>query len=163
MTRSYSLIANNITLVSAGVSLASLRPTATIPIEIFEVRIGFDANATSAQQRVQLITQVVSGPPVMGNGVAPKPLDHNEQASSIVAGTAQAAGTSGVRATTESGGATTILVADAFNHLTGWVWVAPPDGGIFLPANFASAFNVFFPDAPGTTTGWQCTVSFKEL
>jgi len=163
MTRTYSVIADNITLVAAPVTIVSLRPNATVPIEVFEVRLGFSTNATSAMQRVHLMTQVVGGAPVL-TGVLPTPVNlGNTQASSIVSGTSQAAGTAGVDATTESSGAKTVKVADAFNHLTGWVWVAPPDGGIILPAGSGSAFALFLPSTPATLTGWNATVTFREL
>lgn len=163
MSRVYSVVANDITIAGAS-TLIYLRPSATQAIEIIEARVGFTANATSAQVRVQLLTHAVAGSPA-STAATPLPLDlGNTQTPSITGGTGNmAAGTAGVDVSTESSGARSVLVSDAFNVLNGWLWVPGPDGKIIIPANSGSAFCLYLPTAPGTLTNWQATVVFREL
>jgi hypothetical protein len=160
MTRTYSVSASNVT-VAGATTLVALRPSTTQAVEIIEVRVGFSANATSAQQRIQLVTQAVGT--VALTSTAPVAYDKGSTATgSIAGGTGGAAGTSGTNASTE-GGARVILAADTFNVLNGWLWVPGPDGKIILPAAYADLFAVWLPAAPGTLTGWSATVVFHEL
>ena len=164
MTRVFSIQGTDLAIAGAD-TIAYLRPSATVSIEILEVRIGFHENATSAQQPVQLVRQVVSGSPA-STAVTPLPYDAGlTQTPSITGGTGDmSAGTAGVAGTTESGGATSVIVTDAFNVLTGYIWVPPTaDARIIMPANSGSIFGVVFPVAPGTTTGgYTVTVTFAE-
>ena len=160
MTRTYSIVADNVT-VAGATTLVALRPSTTQPVEIIEVRVGFSANATSAQQRVQLTTQAVGA--VALTSATPAAYDKGSTATcSIAGGTAGAAGTCGVNASTE-GGARTVLVADTFNVLNGWLWVPGPDGKIILPAAYSNLFTVWLPTAPATLTNWHATVVFHEI
>lgn len=164
MVRTYAITtpASGIT-VAGATTLVYLRPSATVAVSIIEVRVAFDANATSAMQDIRLVRQAVSGSPASTtfNPVAID--DGNTQACSITGGTGNmAAGTAGYNVSTESGGARTALVTDAFNHLTGFIWTPGPDGPIRMAANSGSIFGVWFPNAPATLTNWHCTVTFME-
>ncbi|MCA8949533.1 MAG: hypothetical protein KDE27_08515 [Planctomycetes bacterium] len=162
MARVFTLPWKNITIAGAT-TLAYLRPSATVPIEIVEVRIGFSTNSTSAMQRVELVRQVVSGSPA-STATSPVNLDQGlTQACSITGGSGNmAAGTGGVNVSTEASGARTTLVPDTFNHTTGFIWVPGPDGPIRMAAGSSSIFGVYLPSAPSVLTGWSGCVTFLE-
>src|SRR5882672_1301253 len=122
-------------------------------IEFMRFWLGQAANATSAQQRIQLATQVTSFPTLTTyTPVKLKPSDPN--ASILTGNTSGAAGTVGINASAEGGGAKTAVWDDAFNVLNGWLHVPTPPETRVMPASFASGQGLFFPITPATTTGW---------
>ena len=160
MGRLYTLSAGDITV--GATTLAFLNPPASgiRDIAIRKVEISFKENATSAMQRVQLVRQVTAFPTL--TSAEPVPSNERDPVSAIVGGTAGAAGTCGVDASAEGGGAKTVVHEAAFNNLNGWLWV-PTDGEeIVLPAGGSSGFGVFFPESPATTDGWSVTVVYEE-
>ena len=159
--RAYSLVMSNAT-VSAGKTLLWANPPASglKEIAIARVEVGFSGDNTSRQHRLQLVTQVTAFPSV--GSVTPVALDLATPASAIVGGTG-GAGTCGTNASAEGAGAKTILLATAFNSLTGFLWVPGPDDRIVLPKGSASGFGVFLPDTPATTTGWHASLTWLEF
>jgi hypothetical protein len=82
-------------------------------------------SATSAQQRIQVETQVTAFPTLVS--ATPRSLKHGDAtASIIVGGTAGAAGTCGINASAEGAGTKTVKFGDNFNVLNGFLWVATP-------------------------------------
>lgn len=163
MSREYVLSAGGITVANQAVTLAFLNP-AVGPgpaIEILRCWISQSANATSAQQRVQLTTQVTAFPTLTSQ--APKTLKLGDAASSITGGTAGAAGTSGINASAEGAGTKTVRIEDSFNVLNGYLWLPGPSETIILQAGSASGFNLFLPVAPATLTNWAFGVVFREI
>jgi hypothetical protein len=130
-----------------------------VNLEILRCWLAQSANATSAQQRVQLETQVTAFPTVAS--ATPAKLKRADAISIIVGGTG-GAGTSGITATAE-GGTKTAIFDDAFNVLNGWLWVPTPRETIMMPAGSASGFGMFIPIAPATTTNWHFGVNFAEV
>ena len=163
MSREYVLSAGGITVANQAVTLAFLNPAAGPgpSIEILRVWISQSANATSAQQRVQLVTQVTAFPTLTSQ--APKTLKLGDPASSITGGTAGAAGTSGINASAEGAGTKTARIEDSFNVLNGYLWLPGPSETIILQAGSASGFGVFLPVAPATLTNWAFGVTFREI
>lgn len=164
MAREFVVSSAGFTTVNAVVTLAFINPAAApnFNIEILRVWISQSANATSAQQRVQLVTQVTAFPTL--TGALPSKLKRADPNVSIIAsGTAGAAGTSGVNASAEGAGAKTIIFEDAFNVLNGWLYVPTPAETIVMPAGSASGFGVYFPVAPLTLTNWAVGVAFREV
>lgn len=157
----YSISAAGITVANQAVSLVFLNPGATRALKILRAWISQSANATSAQQRVQLATQVTAFPTV--TTFTPAALNRGDPASQIVGGTAGAAGTCGINASAEGGGAKTVIFEDAFNVVSGWLWVPTPEESIILPASYASGLSLFLPVAPGTLTNWAFGLNFQEL
>lgn len=165
MSRTFSVTWDNITLPNAACTVAYLRPSSTQGFELVEARLGFSANATAAQCRVQIVAQPVSGSPSGFTSKTPVPLDRSlTQASALTGGTSMGAGTSGVQAgsSVESGGTRVVLVADAFHHLTGWLWVPTPKNRIILPAGSTEVLALYIPQAAGTLTGWSGSLTFAE-
>lgn len=162
MAREYIVGGTNITVAGATTLVFINPPAAPNPgIEIIRCWINQAANATSVQQRVQLVTQVTAFPTL--TSTTPVKLNNTDATAVITGGTAGAAGTSGINASAEGAGAKTVKIPDAFNVLNGWYW-EPPQGsrGLYLPAGSTSGFGMFFPTAPATLTGWEFGVIYRE-
>jgi hypothetical protein len=123
--------------VAGATTLVFVNPaTAVNPnLEFLRFWVGQSANATSAQQRIQLETQASAFPTLTAaTPVKLKPSDPN--ASVITGGTAGAAGTSGINASAETR---------------------------VMPASFAQGLGLFFPVAPATLTNWAFGLVFREI
>lgn len=158
----FAVSGENLT-VAGATTLVFINPAAApnVNLEIMRCWIGQSANATSAQQRVQLETQVSAFPTL--TSATPAKLKRAGAASVITGGTAGAAGTAGVNASAEGAGAKTSIIGDAFNVLNGWLWVPTPREMIVMPAGSTSGFGLFLPTAPATLTGWTFGVSYAEV
>lgn len=160
---------NEFTVTGEGVTVAGattlvfINPAAApnVNLEIMRCWVGQSANATSAQQRIQLETQVTAFPTL--TSATPAKLKRASAVSVITGGTAGAAGTAGINASAEGAGGKTSIFGDAFNVLNGWLWVPTPRETIVMPAGSASGFGLFFPVAPATLTGWTFGVNYAEV
>lgn len=131
-------------------------------LEFLRFWVGQSANATSAQQRINLETQVTSFPTLTASTpVKLKPSDPN--ASIITGNTSGAAGQAGINASVEGGGTKTTVWADTFNVLNGWLHVPTPAETRVMPAGFASGLGLFFPVAPATLTNWASGLVYREV
>ena len=161
--REFSISAAGITVVGAS-TLLFVNPAAapSVNLEFLRFWAGQSANATSAQQRIQLETQVTAFPTLTAaTPTKLKPADPN--ASVIVGGTAGAAGTAGINASVEGAGAKTAVWDDAFNVLNGWLHVPTPPETRIMPAGSVSGLGLFFPVAPATLTNWAFGAVFREM
>ncbi len=135
-------------------------------LEFLRYWVGQSANATSAQQRIEIDTQVSSWPTAMSSATINK-LKPQDAASNITGHSSPALGNAGyVNSSTpqvEGAGAKTIVWNDAFNVLNGWLHVPTPPETRTLPASFASGQGLFFPVVPTTTTGWAAGLVFREI
>jgi hypothetical protein len=149
--------------VAGATTLVFINPAAApnVNLEIMRCWIGQSANATSAQQRVQLETQVTAFPTL--TSATPAKMKRASAVSVITGGTAGAAGTAGINASAEGAGGKTAIFDDAFNVLNGWLWVPTPRETIVMPAGSISGFGLFLPTAPATLTGWSFGVSYAEV
>src|SRR5262249_32950837 len=148
VAREYVVTGSNISFANQAVTLVWIAPPSNASIEILRCWVGQAANATSVQQRVQLVTQVSSFP-TMGSALAPQKLKQSDPASLLSSLTSGLSGT-GINATGEGTGTKTALVNDAFNVLTGWLWVPTPPETIVLTAPQSAGFCLHFPSAPAT-------------
>jgi len=155
----YVIPATNITLANQAVTLVWVNPGVDATLEIIRCWCSQAANATSAQQRVQINSQVTAFPTVVTQ--TPQKTTALDAVSTIVGATNGAAGTSGVNASAE-GGTKTVLMPDAFNVLNGWLWVATPEETIMHSASLASGIGLHFPAAPATLTSWNAGLVFAE-
>lgn len=148
--------------IAGATTLVFVNPGAA-PLPNLEFRrawVGQSANATSAQQRVELETQVTVFPTL--TSATPAKLKRASPVSNIIGGVAGAAGTAGTNASVEGAGAKTSVWEDAFNVLNGWLWVPTPDEVLVMPAGSASGLGLFLPVAPATLTNWAFGAVFCE-
>jgi len=161
--REFSVSAGGITVVGAT-TLVFVNPAAapSVNLEFLRFWVGQSANATSAQQRVQLETQATAFPTLTAaTPTKLKPADPN--ASVITGATTGAAGTAGINASLENGGTKTAVWDDAFNVLNGWLHVPTPAETRIMPAGFAQGLGLFLPIAPATLTNWAFGLAFREV
>lgn len=162
MAHEYAISAGGITVAGATTLIFINPPGApNINVELLRYWIGQSANATSAQQRAQIETQVTAFPTL--TSATPAKLKFAEAVSIITGGTAGAAGTSGINASAEGAGSKTAVHDDAFNVLNGWLYVPTPPETRIMPAGAASGMGLFFPVAPGTLTNWAFGMNFREV
>lgn len=161
--RTFTVSAGGVTIANAAVTLVFINPPASPNVDITIVRcwVAQSNSATAVMQRVQLNTQVTAFPTL----TAHTPVSHNKgdtTASVITGGTAGAAGTAGIDATAEGAGAKTVILADTFCNVNGWLWVPTEAEQIVLPAGLASGFGLHLPVAAATLTDWAFGVTYVE-
>jgi hypothetical protein len=160
MRGTYTVSMANATLANQAVTLVFVNPGTTASLRFLRMWASQAANATSAQQRVQINSQVSAFPTL--TSTTPAKTTSLDQASQITGGTAGAAGTAGTNASAEGAGAKTIIVADDFNVLNGWLWVPTQYETIEAPASASSGIGLHFPAAATTLTNWSAGVTFAE-
>jgi len=161
--REFSISSGGITVAGASTLIFVNPPAApNINLEFLRFWVGQSANATSAQQRIQLETQA-SAFPTLTAATPTKLKFADPNASVITGGTAGAAGTAGINASAEGAGTKTPIHDDAFNVLNGWLHVPTPPETRILPAGFTQGLGLFFPVGPATTTNWAFGTVFREV
>lgn len=162
MSRRYTIIAENQTLVGAGnITLIGIRPGTTCALKLLRAWVAQRANVTSAQLGIRLYRQPTTFATVVT--ATPRPLMEGDPASQITGGTALAAGTCGINASAEGGGTKVPLWVDNFNAVSGWLWVPVPGEEIVLSPGSVNAFGMDFIVPPATLTGWTFGVEFEEV
>lgn len=161
MRGTYIVSAGGITLANQAVTLVFINPGTTCSLRILRAWASQSGSTTSAQQRVQLVTQVTAFPTL--TTATPRPTSLIDQASKIAGGTAGAAGTCGINASAEGAGTKTVMHEDAFNVLSGWLWVPTPNEVIEMSAGLTSGFGLHLPVAPTSLTNWSFGVEFMEV
>lgn len=162
----YMISAGNSTVANALVTLAFMNPKAAATaasLEFLRFWVSQRANATSAQQGIQISTQPTSFPTLVTTLATLSQLGGaNDGASTLTLTTTGAAATVGVNASAEGAGGKTIIGNDAFNVLNGWLFVPTPPETIVQGAASASGLGLVFPAAPATLTGWSWGVTWRE-
>lgn len=162
--REFSVGGDGLTILSAAVTLVFVNPPAapSTNLEFLRMWASQQGSATSAQQRIQVETQVTAFPTLVS--ATPRPLKHGDATVSIIAGgTAGAAGTCGINASAEGAGAKTVKFGDNFNVLNGYLWVATPRETINMPPGSVSGLGLFLPAAAATLTAWACGMNYGEV
>lgn len=128
-------------------------------LEIERVTVTQDGTSTSQQLGI-LLAQKASA---FGTytSTTPTPQNPGGPASGIAGGTAGAAATSGTDASAEGAGAVTTIISEGFNNLNGYLWVPTPEERILVGPDIA--FIVKLRGTPTTLTGWNATLTFREL
>ena len=160
MARTYTVAGANLTLANQAVSLVFVNVGTTTSLEFLRMWASQSSSNNTAQQRVQINTQVSAFPTLTSQTPAKNWL--LDPASQITGGSAGAAGTSGVNASAEGAGAKTILYPDAFSIVNGWLWVPTPPETYTLNAGAASGMGLHFPAAPGSLGNWNAGMVFRE-
>lgn len=163
MAREFNISAGGVT-VAGATTLVSVNPPAApnFNIEFMRFWIGQSANATSAQQRIEILEKA-SVFPTLTSATPAKQKRADPNASVITGGTAGAIGTAGTNASAEGIGAATILWDDAFNVLNGWLHVPTPPETFVFPAGNGKSMGLYFPVAPTTLTNWAFGAVFREV
>jgi hypothetical protein len=164
MAREFSVGGDGLTLANQPVTLVFINPAAApnFNIEVLRAWCSQQGSATSAQQRVEVETQLTAFPTLVS--ATPRSLKKGDpNASIITGGTAGAAGTSGINASAEGAGAKTVQFGDNFNVLNGYLWVPTPPETIVMPAGFASGIGLFLPAAAASLTNWAAGMNFREV
>lgn len=162
--REFSVGGDGLTLANQAVTLVFVNPPAapTTNIEILRMWASQAGSATSAQQRVEVETQVTAFPTLVS--ATPRPLKHGDATVSILAGgTAGAAGTCGINASAEGAGAKTVKFGDNFNVLNGYLWVPTPRETIVMPAGSTSGLGLFLPAAAASLSNWAAGMNYGEI
>jgi len=166
--RAFVVSISNSTVISATTLILITNASAPNPsLEFTRFWIGQNANATSAQQRCQIRTQISSWPTVAA--FTPAKLSRSDQTASVITSfVSNTIGNCGINATVEGAGTTSIILEDAFNVLNGWLHVPTPAETIVCGANapvtLATAYGLelFFPTAPATLTNWAWGCIYRE-
>lgn len=163
MAREYSLSGDNQTVVAAP-QLTFLNPPAGgatgAGAEVIRAWASQRANATSAQQGFKMGTKVTVFPTMVG--ATPTPLKVTDPASKYPSGTG-GAGTAGINSSANGAGAELNILADNFNVLNGYLWVATPTETVVVMPGGTSGIFTQFSSTPGTLTAWSFGVIFREL
>lgn len=164
MAREFSISQGGATVVGASTIIFANPPAApNFNLEFLRYWVGQSANATSAQQRIALVTQVTSFPSGMTATTVTKLKPADPNASVLTADSTGAAATAGTNAATEGGGTKTTVWSDAFNVLNGWLLVPTPAETRIMPASSTSGQGLFLPVAPSTLTNWSFGLVFREV
>ncbi len=161
--REFCVSVGNITLTSSPTAIF-LNPKAAPSLNIETLRwwVGFSNTATSAQQRIQINTQVTAFPTL--TAATPASLKRGDPNASILVGsTSGAAGTAGVNASGEGAGTQTQILDDVFNVLNGWLMVPTPPETIILPAGSTSGIGMKFPTTPSVPSAWSFGCNYREV
>lgn len=167
MGKLYSVIGDNITIVTVKNGLVGISTSATElasggKIKIKRVEVGQAANATSAMLRLAFSKRDQAATLTHATAVTPCPLDVGGVASAILGNTTgNAVLCAGVGATADSGGTYINIHYATFNALNGYLWIPTPETEIII--HNTSVFCVRFLADPATLTGWTVAVIFEEL
>jgi len=164
MSREFSVGGDGLTLANQAVTLVFVNPAAAPNFNLDFLRFwaSQQGSATSAQQRIQVETQVTAFPTLVS--ATPRALKFSDpNASIITGGTAGAAGTAGINASAEGAGSKTVRFGDNFNVLNGYLWVATPREVITMMAGAASGLGLFLPAAAASLTNWACGANYGEV
>src|SRR5258706_2147863 len=169
MAREFVVSISNSTVISTTTLALILPASAPNPsLDFLRFWVGQNANATSAQQRINIRTQISSSPTCAA--FTPKKLKQGEPNASVITGfVSNTLAGAGINATVEGAGTTALIWEDAFNVLNGWLLVPTPPEVINMPANptvataTAAGIAMQFPSTPATLTGWAWGLVFREV
>ena len=158
----YRVLLDNQAVATAAVTLIFIRPAATRPLRIVRYGANFNGTATSTQIRYEFGTKASA----YGTYTSKTPivLDGSTGATAVtVGGTAGAAGTSGVYATSEGAGTFTPIMSGAFNCVGGGLDEFLGEySEMVLPAGSTSGFVLRFPANPVMVANWNAFMDFRE-
>lgn len=167
--REFIVSAGGQTVVATTTLIGISATTApNINVEFLRAWVGQAANATSAQQRIQIVTQAGTLPTF--TGATPGKLKHADPNPSIIVSNAMgtawgsgAASGAGITASSDNTGTKTVSHEDAFNVLNGWLHVPTPPETRVVPASFTASFGLYFPLTPVTGSGWSYGIIYREI
>ena len=135
--------------VSTAITVLEVTAPSSGSLEIVRAWLSQSSSTTSAMARVQLLrkTATITG---TASPPTPVPAQVGQAASGVtVKWKATAEGTDGV-----------IYMDDAFNILSGWLWLPVPEERVFVPPSGIIALK--FPAAP-TSANWTFGIGYREI
>lgn len=159
----YSVVMKDQTIIANG-ELVTITAATAITSRAHTIRIlrawcSQGATETSEQLGIQIVQQVSAFGTFSSTTPAPHMIGGN--ASGIAGGTAQAAATAGTDASANAAGTKTVIVADSFNNLNGWLWVPTPLEYIYVTAGLTVTLAMV--GTATTLTNWTAGLTFEEL
>lgn len=159
----YSVVMKDQTIIASSEMVTITAATAITSrahtIRLLRAWCSQGATETSEQLGIQIVQQVSA----FGTFTSTTPSPHmiGGNASGIAGGTAQAAATSGTDSSANAAGTKTVLIADSFNNLNGWLWVPTPEERIYVTAGLTVTLAMV-----GTATAlgnWTAGITFEEM
>ena len=163
MASTYNVVMENQTIV-ADATLIIIRAATSFASRgsILEVeRITVSQQGTSTSQQLGIILAQKASAFGTYTATTPSPTIIGGVASAIAGGTAGAAATAGTDASAEGAGTVTTYHTEGFNNLNGYLWVPTPEERIIVAMDLA--FIVKLRGTPTTLTGWNASLTFREL
>lgn len=163
MAAVYTVAMDNQTVVADATLIIVRAATAvTSRGSILEVlRVTVSQQGTSTSQQLGVILGQKASAFGTYTSATPAPQVIGGPASGIAGGTTGAAATAGTDASAEGAGTVTTTHPEGFNNLSGFLWVPTPEERIIVPPDIA--FIVKLRGTPTTLTGWNATLTFREL
>lgn len=159
----YAVPMNNVTLTSgAGASMVFVNPGTTASLVFKRAYCSQIGTTTSTMLNVVIQQQATAFPTL--TSATPAKTAILDAASVITGGTAGAAGTAGVNASAAGAGTKTVIIADSFNVLNGWLWVPTPDEVIVMSASGSTGLGLAQNAAFGATVNnWSAGLVYSEM
>lgn len=124
-------------------------------------RISVSQQGTSTSQQLGIIIGQKASAFGTYTATTPSPKNIGGVASAIAGSTSGAAAGAGTDASAEGAGTVTTTFADAFNNLNGYLWVPTPEERLWIGPDLA--LIVKLRGTPATLTGWNASLTFREL
>jgi len=163
MASVYTVTMENQTVV-ADATLVIVRAATAVTaraslLEVLRVTVSQQGTATNQQLGVILGMKASA----FGTYTAATPAPHaiNGVASGITGSTSGAAAGAGTDASAEGAGTVTTTLTESFSVVNGWLWVPTPEERILIQPD--TAFIVKLRGTPTTLTGWNATLTFREI
>lgn len=147
------VVTTTIASVSAIKTLVQIKAGSSRPLEIVRAWVNQYSTTASAQHRVQLVRKTATA---TVTSFTPLKLDADAPAADAVGGTSA----TGVDASAE-GTDGDVLYEDAFNQLSGWLYLPVPEERIRV--SVGGFLGLKLPVAPAAAISIACGVVFREL
>ena len=163
MASVYTVTMENQTIVADATVVIIRAATAwTSRGSLLEIeRVTCTQQGTSTSQQLGIILALKASAFGTYTSTTPSPHNVNGPASAIAGSTTNAASSSGTDASAEGAGTVTAIITEGFNNLNGYLWVPTPEERILVGPD--TTFIVKVRGTPTTLTGWNATLTFREL
>lgn len=163
LDHTYNIVMDNATIINNG-ELVTLRAATawSSRASLLEViRISVSQRGTSTGQQLGIRWGLKASAFGTFTAATPAPVILGTVASAITGSTSNAASSAGVNASANGAGTLTVIDVDAFSNLNGFLFVPTPQERIVVGPDLT--FLVQLQGSPTTLTGWNATVTFREL
>lgn len=163
MSQAYVVTMSNQTIVADATLIIIRAATAYASrASVLEVlRVSVSQQGTSTSQQLGVICGQKASAFGTYTSTTPAPLAIGTVASAITGSTTAAASSAGTDASAEGAGTVTETWTDGFNNLNGYLWVPTPEERVLIGPDLA--FIVKLRGTPTTLTGWNASLTFREL